>query len=154
MGAGIIGDPVLIPELIELMRLKEVARAAGEAFSSIVGVDIEYNDLDQDAPEDFEGGPGEAPEDQSVDLDPDEDLPWPDPELVAKWWRDNKNDYKKGTRYLQGQPIDRKTLETVLRSGKQRQRHAAALELAIQNPRQPIFEVRAPGKRQTRLLNI
>jgi hypothetical protein len=43
-------------------------------------------------------------------------------------------------------------LGQVLRDGYQRQRAAAALELAIRNPGQPLFEVRAPGSRQQRIL--
>ena len=38
-------------------------------------------------------------------------------------------------------------LQDVLRNGRQRQRAAAALELALQQPGQPLFEVRAPGFR-------
>lgn len=152
IGAGIIGDPLLIPELIELMTQKDVARLAGESFSTITGVDIEYHDLNQDAPEAIEPGPSEAPEDESVDMDPDEDLPWPDPELITKWWQDNKNNFAAGRRYLLGQPMNTGTLQEALRGGSQRRRHGAALELGLKYPEQPMFEVRAPGKRQMSLL--
>jgi len=154
IGAGIIGDPILIPDLIELMNQKDVARAAGDAFAMITGVDIEFSDLDQDAPEMYAAIPSEAPDDESVDLDPDEDLPWPNAESIAAWWQENKKAFKAGRRYLLGRPIDSKTLQASLRCGNQRQRHAAALELAVQNPDQALFEVRTPGKRQMSLLNI
>jgi hypothetical protein len=39
-------------------------------------------------------------------------------------------------------------LRQVLREGKQRQRAAAALELAIREPNKPLFNVAAPGFRQ------
>jgi hypothetical protein len=42
--------------------------------------------------------------------------------------------------------------QSVLRKGFQRQRIAAALELALLQPEQPLFETRAPGFRQQRLL--
>ena len=42
----------------------------------------------------------------------------------------------------------------VLRNGRQRQRAAAALELALQQPGQPLFEVRAPGFRQQQPLRV
>jgi hypothetical protein len=42
--------------------------------------------------------------------------------------------------------------QDVLRNGMQRQRAAAALELAMWQPSQPLFEVRAPGFRQQQRL--
>ena len=43
-------------------------------------------------------------------------------------------------------------LKTVLRDGRQRQRAAAALELAIRQPGTPLFNVAAPGFRQQQIL--
>jgi hypothetical protein len=43
-------------------------------------------------------------------------------------------------------------LKTVLRDGRQRQRAAAALELAIRQPSQPLFNIAAPGFRQQQIL--
>ena len=76
---GIIGDPAFVPWLIGRMEIPELARAAGESFSMITGVDLAYDDLDTDAPEGFQAGPNDNPDDDNVALDPDEDLPWPDP---------------------------------------------------------------------------
>jgi hypothetical protein len=45
-------------------------------------------------------------------------------------------------------------LEHVLRYGYQRQRAAAALELAIRRPGTPLFNVKAPGYRQQQLLGL
>jgi uncharacterized protein (TIGR02270 family) len=86
IGAGAIGDPVLIAWLIDQMTIPELARVAGEAFTMITGVDIAYEDLEGEWPEGFEVGPTEDPEDENVDMDPDEDLPWPDPEAIQAWW--------------------------------------------------------------------
>ncbi len=85
IGAGVIGDPVLIPWLIEQMSIPEHARIAGEAFTMITGVDIAYEDLERDWPEGFKAGPTEEPEDEAVEMDPDEDLPWPELELIKTW---------------------------------------------------------------------
>ena len=41
----------------------------------------------------------------------------------------------------------------VLKTGRQRQRAAAALELAILQPGKPLFNVRAPGFRQQQWLS-
>ncbi|WP_462268518.1 TIGR02270 family protein [Desulfobacter sp.] len=151
-GYGALGDPQAIPRLIEMMQTPELARPAGEAFSMITGVDITYMDLDADAPEDFHAGPTEDPEDEDVDMDPDEDLPWPDPELISAWWHNNKQSFQSGRRYLAGNVISSENCMHVLINGFQRQRMAGALELALLHPGRPLFEVRAPGYRQQRLL--
>ena len=151
-GYGALGNPQAIPRLIEMMHTPELARPAGEAFSMITGVDIAYEDLETDAPEDFHAGPTEDPEDEDVEMDPDEDLPWPDPELIGAWWHKNQISFQSGKRYLAGHPISSENCLHVLRNGFQRQRMAAALELALLHPGRPLFEVRAPGYRQQRLL--
>jgi uncharacterized protein (TIGR02270 family) len=152
IGASVIGDPVLIPWLIDQMTIPELARVAGEAFTMITGVDIAYEDLDGEWPEGFEAGPTEDPEDENVDMDPDEDLPWPEPEAIQAWWYNHRGQFQRGTRYLLGNPMSIAWFQDVLRNGMQRQRAAAALELAMRQPGQPLFEVRAPGFRQQQIL--
>ncbi len=144
-GTGIVGDPVVIPWLIELMTNPELARVAGESFSMITGVDIAYDDLEGEWPEGFEAGPTENPEDEDVAMDPDEDLAWPEPDLIRSWWQENSKYFRPGTRYLCGQPISVEHCQKVLRNGYQRQRRAAALELALLQPDAPLFNMSAPG---------
>jgi hypothetical protein len=67
IGVGVIGDPVSIPWLIEQMTISELARVAGEAFTMITGVDIAYEDLEDEWPEGFDAGPTEDPEDKNGD---------------------------------------------------------------------------------------
>lgn len=153
-GAGAVGDPVEIPWLIEHMKAPELARVAGESFTTITGVDLAYDDLETDRPEGFESGPTEDPADENVELDPDEDLPWPDPQLILKWWQSNRHAFQPGTRYLLGKPITVEWCRQVLRIGRQRQRAAAALEISMRQPGTPLFEVRAPGFRQKQLLGV
>lgn len=152
IGIGVIGDPSLIEILFPLMGDEKFARVAGEAFSNITGIDLEYENLDQDQPEGFEAGPNEEPEDEDVAMDPDEDLPWPSPKLIKDWWTKQKKTFKLGKRYLRGQEITKKSLIDALIYGNQRQRSSAALELALIEPRQPLFEVRSPGKHQLKKL--
>lgn len=150
--AGHLGDPEAIPWLLDRMKLMPTARLAGEAFTMITGVDLAYRDLERKPPEDFSAGPTEDPKDDNVEMDPDDNLPWPEPTLVQKWWEKNRGQFQNGTRYLLGKPMTNEWLKTVLRDGRQRQRAAAALELAIRNPGQPLFNVKAPGFRQIELL--
>jgi len=152
IGAGVIGDPELVDDLIMLMEIQDVTRAVGESFSMITGVDIEYEDLDGEEPEGFEGGPSEEPEDEDVEMDPDEDLPWPNPELIKNWWKEHRKNFRSGIRYLRGKEMSIGSLKNALIHGNQRQRAAAALEMAIREPLKPFFEIRAPGKRQLKLL--
>ena len=134
------------------MRSPRVARLAGEAFYTIAGTQLAQHGLEGRRPDGFQSGPSEDPADENVEMDPDENLPWPDQEKIAAWWKRHAADFTPGTRYLLGKPITEEWLEHVLRHGYQRQRAAAALELAIRRPGTPLFEVRAPGFRQQELL--
>jgi uncharacterized protein (TIGR02270 family) len=151
-GVGIVGDPARVSELIGYMQIEALSRVAGEAFSMITGVDLKYIDLDRPKPESFEAGPTDNPEDTDVAMDQDEDLPWPAPDLVRKWWDKHQDEFQPGVRYLRGKPIEPANLTDTLKNGYQRQRAAAALELALLRPSDPLFEARAPGRRQQEAL--
>ncbi|VAW56042.1 hypothetical protein MNBD_GAMMA07-946 [hydrothermal vent metagenome] len=152
LAAGIIGDPLYVPWLINLMAIPEVARKAGEAFSMITGVDIAYDSLDGDWPKGFEAGPTEDPEDESVEMDSDEDLPWPVQSLIQEWWDKNQHNFQVGIRYLVGQPVTREHCQFILKTGFQRQRRAAALELVLLQPTEPLFNTSAEGAYQQKML--
>src|SRR5262249_36731701 len=81
-GAAAIGDPAVVPWLLERMAARDVARVAGEAFTAITGIDLAYHDLEAKPPDGFASGPSDDAADEDVALDPDEDLPFPDPRLV------------------------------------------------------------------------
>jgi len=146
--AASIGDPAAVPWLLALMKEPPMARTSGEAFSFITGIDLEQEKLDAKKPEEFESGPTDNPEDTDVEMDPDDDLPWPDAAKAADRWKTVQGTLAAGKRYLLGREISPDQARTVLRTGKQRQRAAAALELAIRSPGQPLFNVAAPGYRQ------
>src|SRR4030081_578944 len=59
---------------------------------------LAYDDLEKNAPEGFESGPTDNPEDENVEMDPDEYLPWPDPALIQKRWANDQNRFQNGTR--------------------------------------------------------
>ena len=150
--AGVIGDPGNIPWLIQQMANPMLARVAGESFTFITGIDLAYDDLDTDKPEGFEAGPTENPEDENVEMDADEDLPWPNTQLIEKWWFTHRLEFTNGTRYLLGKPMAIDSLKEALKTGRQRQRRAAAIELAMRQPGTPLFNCSAPGFRQQALL--
>jgi uncharacterized protein (TIGR02270 family) len=110
--------------------------------------------LEGKKPEGFEAGPTENPEDENVEMDPDDNLPWPDPALILKWWGKHQKEFTNGTHYLLGKPISIDWLQHVLRNGRQRHRAVVALELAMRQPSIPLFNTSAPGFRQQALLGL
>jgi uncharacterized protein (TIGR02270 family) len=148
IGAGIIGNPALIPWLVKQMNIPTLARIAVQSFSFITGLNISKQQLEGTWPEGFEAGPNDDPTYDNVEPDPDENLPWPDAEKIALWWEKNKNQYPEETRLLLGKPITRDHLQHALQTGRQRQRNAAALELAILNPGKALYNTAAPAWRQ------
>jgi uncharacterized protein (TIGR02270 family) len=151
-GAGIIGDPTSVPWLIKKMDSPASARLAGEAFTMITGIDLAYHDLDRDAPS--------MPEDESTESEDvpggmayENGLPRPSAILVADWWERHHSTFITGTRYLSGQPISAQSAMDVLMRGTQRQRKAAALEIALLDPTTEFWEVRTRGRRQRELLS-
>jgi uncharacterized protein (TIGR02270 family) len=151
-GSGIAGDPTYVPWLIKHMSNEKTARLAAEAFSLIAGVDLSASKLDGQRPENFESGPNDDPEDPNVEMDPDDGLPWPDPQLIEKWWATNERRFQKSTRYFVGGPVTREHCIHVLKTGYQRQRILAAHYLCLLNPGTPLFNTSAPAWRQQRLL--
>lgn len=69
-------------------------------------------------------------------MDADEDLPGPEPHLIEKWWSAHRLEFTNGTRYSLGKPMAIDSLTEVLKTGKQRQRRAAAIELPMRKPAQ------------------
>jgi uncharacterized protein (TIGR02270 family) len=147
---GILGDPAFIPWLIGRMEIPDLARPAGESFSMITGVDLAYDDLERDAPEGFQAGPTDNPAAEDVALDPDEDLPWPDPVLLQQWWQDNGARFAAGSRHLVGQPLSPDACQNALAAGFQRQRRAAAFELALARPEALLANWRRQAKASER----
>jgi uncharacterized protein (TIGR02270 family) len=154
IGSGVVGVPEAIPWLFHVMQNPALSRVAGEAFTMITGLDLAAEKFDAPWPAGFTAGPTEDPDDDNVAMDEDENLPWPDAGKLADWWQKNASQFEAGTRYLCGRPLTEDWLEQVLRYGYQRQRAAAALELALRRPDQPLFNVRAPGHRQQELLGL
>jgi len=151
-GIGIAGDPVHVPWLVTHMGELSTTRLAGEAFTLITGADLGQEALDRAAPENFEIGPTDDPDDPNVDMDPDDGLPWPDSQKIEVWWAANGSRFQKGTRYFMGAPVTREHCVDVLKNGYQRQRILAAHYLCLLQPGTPLFNTSAPAWRQQKLL--
>jgi uncharacterized protein (TIGR02270 family) len=154
IGAGALGDPAHVAWIVRAMANPELGRIAGEAYAMITGVDLEDARLEGRPPEGFAPGPSDDPVTEDVAMDPDEDLPWPDVDAVRAHWQESQAALTPGKRYFLGKPISPEWLRQVLRSGGQRRRAAAAIELALLTPGRPLFEVRAPGFRQPETLGV
>ena len=151
-GIAAAGDPYFISWLIAQMKNDETARLAGESFSMITGADLTVLDLQREAPQALVAGPNDDPDNEIVETDPDEDLPWPDPERVQSWWSTNAARFAAGTRFFVGELPSRAHCVDVLKAGYQRQRALAALHLCLVEPGTPLFNTSAPAWRQQRLL--
>lgn len=135
---GMIGDPVAVPWLIRKMNSPALSRVAGEAFSMITGIDLALLDLTHESAEANNAEPA----------DDDIALPCPSPDRVDAWWQQNHLRFAPGARFLCGSPVSRSTALDVLLRGRQRQRRAAALELARIDATVPLFETSAFGALQ------
>lgn len=139
---GTLGDPQAAPWLIDRMTDPLLARLAGEAFTAITGLDLAAARLTATprlSPEDT----ADDPADPQSGIEQDEDLPWPDADGVATWWRRHGAQFTSGHRYILGRAATTDWLAHVLAVGTQRQRRAAALELALIDPRGPLRNTRA-----------
>jgi len=147
-GTGLSGQAQYGPWLIRQCADPTLARLAGEALAMITGLDFDAVGLLAQRPDGV--GDGEFPSDGA--LDEDEDLPWPDATKLAAWWQGNGEQFGVGTRWFVGAPLSADQCLNVLRHGQQRQRSAAALQLALLAPGTPLFNIAAPAWRQKRLL--
>jgi uncharacterized protein (TIGR02270 family) len=132
-----LGDPHAINWLIAQMRVPALTRLAGEAFTSITGIDLEEHGLAlAELPNLDNQLPNEDPADAHVAMDEDHNLPFPDVDKIAAVWQKYQQRFVAGQRYFMGQGITTEHLTAVYTNGNQPQRRAAALELALLQPAQ------------------
>jgi len=140
--SAILGDPQVIPWLLQTMKNPKFARLAGEAFSMITGISIEEKELVLDIPDitEFEH---EKDEVESVTLNEDEHLPWPDADRLAVLWQKYSGTLTGGQRYFMGRSINTENCKHFILQGTQRIRSAAAQELALLDPKAPFVNTEA-----------
>ena len=164
MGAGLTGDPRYLPALLDRMQLPELARVAGEAFEWITGLyifeaslellnEVEVPDIEALEREAESGDEDDEDGDEEDTLHADDrELVVPDMEKMLPWWEANKQRFAQDTRYFCGLTAGTEADSMLLRTGRQRYRHQAAINLALRSPSAPLFDVRAPARRQWRAL--
>lgn len=141
---AILGDPHAINWLIEVMKQPELSRLAGEAFYNISGFMIEENDLQQPANSvETSFIPNNDPDDENVAMDEDENLPWADAEKVNAYWKAHRKNFIPGKRHFLGQEISQQRIKYALMNAFQRQRHAAAMEMALMVADAPLINTRS-----------
>ena len=127
---GVLGDPQAVNGLIENMAHPPLARLAAESFTNITGIDLIKHQLNLDPPPNTVLLPHDEGDDD-VGLDEDENLPWPNVEKISALWHNQGAHFKFGQRYFLGKAITPERLQRTVAEGTMRQRHAAALELAL-----------------------
>jgi uncharacterized protein (TIGR02270 family) len=150
-GSGVVGDAAYVPWLLSQMSNPTLARVAGEAVTTITGLDLSQG-FEVPAPAAVEGGPTDNPTDDNVGLHPDKGLPWPDVRKIQAWWTATTGRFQPGRRFFMGAAVTREHCIDVLKSGYQRQRILAACYCCLLDPGTPLFNTSAPAWRQQRLL--
>jgi len=152
MGLGYVGKANSIPSLITMMDAPETARVSGEAFSLLTGINLTANNLSREDPVKLDAEPLDSADDDNVEMDPDQDLPWPDAEKIKQWWSQNQQNYYADKRYIGGRELSIGSLKQMLKQANQRQRLFASNILALYDRNHPLFNTQAPAKRQKVLL--
>lgn len=150
---GELGDPSNVPALLRLMQNPVLSRIAAHAFCTITGLGLIEHNMDRPPPNDAQRGPNDDPDDDNVESDPDENLPWPDQDKVARWWAQNDNRFQPGVRYLAGGIVNRQQCLLILQDGSQAQRRSAALHMKALDPASPLFLLNTPVWRQQKRLS-
>lgn len=147
--AGILGDPHVVPWLIDKMKDFATAKLAGEAFTLITGIDLERYELAIEPPQEIAVVPNDDSDDENVDLDADENLAFPDVNKINHTWLRYRDRYKVGARYIMGIEVQQNTPETVakltamLKQAGQRQRASLALTIALLDAQSLYLNVKA-----------
>jgi uncharacterized protein (TIGR02270 family) len=128
---AVLGDPHAVNWLIARMADDSVARPSGEAFAQITGIDLESNGLIREISDEERIAEIDEEGDDGLSVDEDENLPWPDAAKVKSIWINLGHRFIAGQRYFMGKNISAELLKDKLKTANQRQRHAAALELAL-----------------------
>ncbi len=138
---AILGDPYALTWVIKQMPNPELARLAGETFTTITGFELQGDLINESIEDDTVIlNRDEQTEDG---MDDDEHLPWPNTKKIEQLWHIKKTQFHDGQRYFMGETINQESLNRQLHHGFQRRRISAAYELALLNQNEPLVNVKA-----------
>lgn len=146
-----LGDPHAINWLIAQMRIPALTRLAGEAFTTITGINLLEHKLVLEELPDLEAQlPDDGAQNEDIGLSDDEYLPFPDVNKIAAVWQKYQQRYAPAQRYFMGQMISpgistSEYLRTIFSNCPQRQRQMAAVELALLEPAHFLLNHAAKG---------
>jgi uncharacterized protein (TIGR02270 family) len=145
---GVLGDPHAVNWLISKMQDESVSRLAGEVFCLITGIDLEQYQLIDVSKSEQGGQDVDEIEDEAIELDEDENLPYPDYEKVKKLWMNHGRNFIAGQRYIFGKPLSSEHIKSRLFAASQRQLQASAMELSLIDSNIPMlnYKARVKGK--------
>lgn len=143
---GILGDPHAVNWLISKMQDLSVAKIAGEAFSGITGIDLEELQLVNESKSEESAQNDDDMSDESVEMDEDENLPWPDYEKIKKFWMSHGRHFIAGQRYFLGKTVSAEYIKSRLQIATQRQLKASSYELALIDSTIPLLNYKARPK--------
>lgn len=98
---GVLGDPSAVDWLISQMAHAQLARAAGEAFYLITGVNLVEAKLAAAAPEEFIAWE-KALDDAPPELAEDDNLPWPNANTINQHWQTLRTQFQPAQLYFLG----------------------------------------------------
>lgn len=139
-GLGIVGDAASLPWLIAQMKDDKYARLAGESFSMITGLNFHAQNmvLEQEehlAQSDDEDTEGDGALDE---IQADDGLLHPHYKKVDYWFKQNRQQFQSGQRYILGKPVTVEHCMQVVRTAFQKQRLAAGCEVIVSMKDRPI----------------
>jgi uncharacterized protein (TIGR02270 family) len=156
--AETLGNRELVEDIIPWMDDDVIARSAGDAFRTITGADLRLQALSRPRPDHVPGEPTDDPDDTSVELPADYELPFPSAEKVAAWWSREAQRFEANTRYLDGKPIGTSdgslapeyldNLRALVRTGRPRHQTLAARAMAQIRAAIPSIETHAFATRK------
>lgn len=148
---GFAGDVKALDALVEAMADAETGKLAGEAFRAITGVPV--------AGALSKPGTTTGPDEDEVSLDdpppvvrPEDGLPQPNPEAVARWWAKERPRFHPVVRYVDGQPRTSDALRAALTTATTWRREVLATELTMSVPNPPRIDLDDWAKHQQRQL--
>src|SRR2546422_765206 len=114
---------------------ERIAKVAAEALAWIGGFDLNSDEFQAPASKVEEdetlAEPQENNLETSLELDGVDDLPVPNREAIAQWWKENRERLPKDGRQVFGRPFSAEAMVHALEAAPLWRRHGVALELSI-----------------------